>query len=162
MKELQRLVCYSNFWSDHPGITTVFVVKIQKWADVLSLFLNHRSELGLIPMVRYKKRLFLLSLCPCIKVLQHCLILRRILVLDKLSKKKKVRGAENSLEIEEKKNAEKCEDESNDRKEMKNVSKTKRGAPDNTKEESKMGESSAVTTEKEGRLVFDLFGSSAG
>ena len=102
-------------------------------------------------------RLFLLSLCTCIKVLQHCLILRRILVLDKLSKKKKVRGAENSLEIEEKKNAEKCEDESNDRKEMKNVSKTKkRGAPDNTKEESRMGESSAVTAEKEGRLAFNL------
>ena len=22
MKELQRLVCYSDFWSEHPGITT--------------------------------------------------------------------------------------------------------------------------------------------
>jgi len=69
---------------------------------------------------------------------------------DKLSKKNRVHDAENSLEIEEKKNTAKYKDESNERKKTKNLPETrKKGTSDNIKEESKMGECREVTAEKE-------------
>ena len=71
--------------------------------------------------------------------------------------------AENSLEIEEKKNTAKYKDESNERKKTKNLPETrKKGTSDNIKEESKMGECREVTAEKEGMLAFNSFAPISG
>ena len=44
MKELQRLVCYSDFWSEHPGITTGrFYGVLGTIYNFISFFLLYRG-----------------------------------------------------------------------------------------------------------------------